>query len=406
MNSPTSSHSPDARYARRAGLAILVVLLVGGGGRLLLNFRSADALASSTEASLSRTVLTTRATPGELVRKVSLPTTLRGATESSIYSRSSGYLTAWHKDIGEKVRKGDLLATIDAPEQEQELAHARAVREQIQARLDLSRMTVERWESLRDTAALSKQSLEEKRSEAVQAQADLAAATANVRRLEQLENFRSIVAPFDGVITRRGAEVGDLIAPGGKELFAVAQTGTLRLTIWIPQVYAGDIRIGDQVSVSLTELAGEKLTATIERLAGGIDPETRSRQVDLKLPNPDAKLFPGAYAEVAVTLSGGSNAMVAPASVLMLADQSARVALVGQDNRIEFRNVQLGRDLGREVEILGGVSLEDTLVVSPSDQLVEGEIVKTRAWEKSGGTARQAAGTADVRAGAAGTLAR
>ena len=381
MNDSAPAHSPAARYARRAGLALVVVLLVGGGGRLLLNFRSADALASSTVAGLSRTVLTTRAKPGELVRKVSLPTTLRGATESSIYSRSSGYLTAWHKDIGESVRKGDLLATIDAPEQEQELAHARAVREQIQARLDLTRQTVERWESLRDTAALSKQSLEEKRSEAVQAQADLAAATANVRRLEQLRNFRRIVAPFDGVITRRGAEIGDLISPGDKELFAVAQTGTLRLTIWIPQVYAGDIRIGDQVSVSLTELAGENLTATIERMAGGIDPETRSRQVDLKLPNPGATLFPGAYAEVAVTLSGGSNAMVVPASVLMLADQSARVALVGKDNRIVFRTIQLGRDLGREVEILGGVSLEDTLVVSPSDQLVEGEVVKTRAWE-------------------------
>jgi RND family efflux transporter MFP subunit len=403
MNDPAPNLPRAALYARRTAIGTLVVLLVSGGGRLLLNLRSANALASSTEASLSRTVLVTRAQAGELVRKVSLPTTLRGATESSIYSRSSGYLTAWHKDIGDPVRKGELLATIDAPEQEQELAQAQAIRAQIQARLNLARQTVDRWESLRDQAALSKQALEEKRSDAVQAQADLAAATANVRRLEQLKNFRRIVAPFDGVITRRGAEIGDLIAPGEKELFAVAQTDPLRLTIWIPQVYAGDVKVGDEVGVSLSELPGKSLVATIERLAGGIDAQTRARQVDLKLPNPGATLFPGAYAEVTVTLSGGANALVAPASVLMLADQVPRVALVGEDNRVAFRSVQLGRDLGREVEILGGISQGDTMVVSPSDQLVEGEVVRTRAWESPAGKSRGAAGTAAARPVAAAT---
>lgn len=380
-NATTASHR-TLWYAKRATVVVLAVLLVGGGGRLLINFRNADALASFTAASLERTVLVASATPGELVRTVSLPTTLRGTTEASLYARSNGYLTAWHKGIGDQVKRGELLATIDAPEQEQELAQAQATRQQVQARLDLSSQTLQRWQSLRLQTGLSQQALEEKRSELVQAQADLAAASANVRRLEQLESFRRIVAPFDGIITRRGVEVGDLISAGGKELFALAQTDPLRLTIWVPQVYAGDVKIGTEVNVSLNELQTANLKAAIDRIAGGIDPQTRSRQVDLTLPNPGAKILPGAYAEVAIALSSGVQALVAPASVLMLADKGARVAIVDKEKRIVFRNVRLGRDLGREVEILEGISSQDSLVVSPSDQLVEGEVVKTLAWER------------------------
>lgn len=380
-NATTASHR-TLWYAKRATVVVLAVLLVGGGGRLLINFRNADALASFTAASLERTVLVASATPGELVRTVSLPTTLRGTTEASLYARSNGYLTAWHKGIGDQVKRGELLATIDAPEQEQELAQAQATRQQVQARLDLSSQTLQRWQSLRLQTGLSQQALEEKRSELVQAQADLAAASANVRRLEQLESFRRIVAPFDGIITRRGVEVGDLISAGGKELFALAQTDPLRLTIWVPQVYAGDVKIGTEVNVSLNELQTANLKAAIDRIAGGIDPQTRSRQVDLTLPNPGAKILPGAYAEVAIALSSGVQALVAPASVLMIADKGARVAIVDKEKRIVFRNVRLGRDLGREVEILEGISSQDSLVVSPSDQLVEGEVVKTLAWER------------------------
>lgn len=380
-NATTASHR-TLWYAKRATVVVLAVLLVGGGGRLLINFRNADALASFTAASLERTVLVASATPGELVRTVSLPTTLRGTTEASLYARSNGYLTAWHKGIGDQVKRGELLATIDAPEQEQELAQAQATRQQVQARLDLSSQTLQRWQSLRLQTGLSQQALEEKRSELAQAQADLAAASANVRRLEQLESFRRIVAPFDGIITRRGVEVGDLISAGGKELFALAQTDPLRLTIWVPQVYAGDVKIGTEVNVSLNELQTANLKAAIDRIAGGIDPQTRSRQVDLTLPNPGAKILPGAYAEVAIALSSGVQALVAPASVLMIADKGARVAIVDKEKRIVFRNVRLGRDLGREVEILEGISSQDSLVVSPSDQLVEGEVVKTLAWER------------------------
>lgn len=377
----TTQSSRTLLYAKRAAVFALIALAVGSGIRVLFNLKNANALEVSNSAALQRTVITARAKPGELVRTVSLPTTLRGNNDASIFARSNGYVSAWHKSIGDIVKKGELLATIDAPEQEQELAQLKAAQQQISARTDLARMTVKRWESLRLKDGVSQQELEEKRSDLIQAQADLAAANANVKRLEQLEGFRRIVAPFAGVITRRNVEVGDLVNAGSKELFALTQTDPLRLSIWVPQVYAGDVKIGAQVSIGLSEFQNRALTATIERIAGGIDTQTRARQVDLILPNPDAQLLPGAYAEVKIKLSSGVEALIAPSSVLMVNEDGFRIAVVTKENQIEFRPIKLGRDLGREVEVLAGITPEDTLVVSPSDLLVEGETVKTLAWE-------------------------
>jgi RND family efflux transporter MFP subunit len=368
--------------AKRVTFAVLVFLLVGAGIRLLLNAQDAAALQDYTAKTLERTVLITKAKPGDLQRTLSLPTTLRGNTESVIYARTAGYLSAWHKGIGDPVKKGELLATIDAPEQVQELAQARAQREQIAARTDLAEQTLARWEALQARqSAISQQDLAEKRSLVRQGKADLAAADANVKRLEQLDGFRRIIAPFNGVITRRSVEVGDLIASGGKELFAIAQTDLLRLTIWVPQAYADQLKNGAQVPVSLSEQPGAKLKATIERIAGAIDPSTRARQVDLVLQNPGEKLLPGSYAEVNIQLMSGVNTLVAPAAVLIINDQTQRVAIVEKDNHVRFQIVKLGRDLGRDVEVLEGISIDDTLVVSPSDQLVDGELVKTLAWQ-------------------------
>lgn len=382
LDLPIATNQRTAVYAKRVAWGVLTLLLVGAGIRTLLNVQEASALQEYTAKTLERTVLTTSAKPGELQRNLALPATLRGNTEAVIYARTAGYLAAWHKGIGDQVNKGDLLATIDAPEQEQELAQARAQREQIEARLDLAQQTLARWETLSQRqSAISQQDLDEKRSLVRQGKADLAANSANVKRLEQLQSYRRIQAPFSGIITRRSVEVGDLIAANGKELFAITQTDPLRLTIWIPQAYADDLKTGAQVNVNLSEQPGAKLKATIDRIAGGIDPTTRARQVDLVLANPKAKLLPGAYAEVNIQLSSAIKALVVPAAVLIITDQTQRVAVVDKDNHIALRTVKLGRDLGRDVEILDGITTEDVLVVSPSDQLVEGDLVKTTEWK-------------------------
>ena len=372
---PDRSRNTVAK-ACKALIFTLILLAVSGSGRFLFNYSQAQALAQSTQESLLRSVIFTQAREGELRRNATLPATLKGNNDTLIYARSNGYVAAWHKTIGDKVKKGELLAVIDAPEQDQELAQARAGREQIRARSLLARSTAERWEALRQQDAVSQQELEEKRAAHSQAQADLAAADANVKRLEQLQNFRRIVAPFAGVVTKRNVEVGQLVSAGSRELFAISQTDPLRLTVWVPQNYASNVQTGKEVTVNLNEFPGKKFSGTIANVAGGIDPQTRSRQVDITLPNPDGKLLPGAYAEVALALSGGAKALVVPASVLIITSDGPKVATLGEGDKIAFRSVKLGRDLGREVEIVSGISKDDKLVVSPSDLLTEGEAVK------------------------------
>ena len=366
------------RQARRLGAIVLGVLMLGGGLRLAFNYRDAQALQQYTAASAERTVAVVKAQKGELKRNLVLPASLRGSNETVVYARSAGYLKAWYKTIGERVEKGQLLAQIDAPEQEQELAQVRAVREQIKVRLALARQTEARWETLRQSDSVAAQDMEEKRSARALAEADLAAAEANVKRLEQLEGFRRIVAPFAGVVTKRSAEVGNLISAGGKELFAITQTDPLRLTVWVPQTYAGDIKQGQEVGIKVAEYPGKKFTASIENVAGAIDPVNRSRQVDLVMPNPDGKLLPGTYVEVAINLSSGVNALVVPANVIVNGQDGPRIVTVNPEKRLNFKSVRLGRDLGRQVEILDGIEPGDTLVQSPADALMDGEKVATR----------------------------
>lgn len=377
------------RVAKRLAIAGLAILAVGGLTRVLFNAQQAKALADYNAQTRERTVLIAKAKPGELQRTLALPTSLRGNTEAVIYARTSGYLQHWHKGIGDQVQKGELLASIDAPEQTQQLIEARAQREQIAARLELAEQTLARWEALQQRqSAISQQDLAEKRSSVRQSRADLAAADANAQRLAQLENFRRITAPFSGVITRRSVEVGDLVS-SNKELFAITQTDPLRLSIWVPQAYASDLKPGSQVNINLREQPGNKLKATIDRVAGGIDVGTRSRQVELTLPNANGKLLPGAYAEANIQLSSGLRTLVAPSAVLLITDQNQRVAVVDSESKVIFKPVKLGRDLGRDVEIIEGIGADDTLIVSPSDQLVEGEQVKTLAWQPSAAGAAQ-----------------
>lgn len=371
-------HAHALRHARRCGGLALACLLAGGGLRLAFNYHEAQALQQYTASAAERSVAVVKARRGELRRSLSLPASLRGSNESVIYARSAGYLKAWYKTIGERVEKGQLLALIDAPEQEQELAQARAGLEQIRVRLGLARQTEARWEILRQSDSVSAQDMEEKRSARALAEADLAVAAANLRRLEQLEGFRRVVAPFAGVVTRRSAEIGNLISAGGKELFALTQTDPLRLTVWVPQAYAGEVQAGQEVSVKVAELPGRKFAARIEHVAGAIDPVNRSRQVDLVLPNPDGKLLPGTYVEVGMTLSNGVEALIVPANVVINGPEGPRVATVDGGQRIVFRPVRLGRDLGREIEILEGIGKDDALVQNPADALLAGEKVVVR----------------------------
>ena len=328
-------------------------------------------------AALSRSVIAARSKPGEASKKLILPASLKGNTETQLHSRTNGYLSAWYKTIGDPVKKGDLLALIDVPELEQELAQAHAALAQIKVRLELGRSTLSRWERLKNTDSVIQQEYDEKRSAVLQAEADYAAAEVNIKRIEKIESYRRLVAPFSGVITRRLVDVGSLINAGTQELFSLTQTDPLRLTVWVPQVYANDIKVGQEVGVRLLEANNKPAIAHIEHVAGALDPETRARQVEIILANSEGKFLPGAYVEISINVvSSQVSPLVVPANVLVVDQVGTHVVTVDAENRVAFRSVKLGRDFGREVEVVEGIDSKQLLVASPSDLLTEGEVVK------------------------------
>jgi RND family efflux transporter MFP subunit len=374
--------APVLKRAKLVGLVALALLLAGGALTLVQRGLHASALAAATTELNQQYVVTTSAKAAAGGQPLSLPGTLQGMIESPIYARSSGYVLRWTRDIGSRVNKGDVLAEIDTPEVDQQLSQAVAARQQAAASLELAKSSAERWEALRKKDAVTQQELNERSSAYTQAQANLAAADANVRRLQKTEEFKRVVAPFSGVITSRNVEVGDLINGGNggadKALFRLAQIDPLRVYVYVPQTYAQRIKVGDKVTVTQAELAGQRFSGTVVRTAGAIDAATRTMQIEINLPNKDNALLAGAYVQVALPLSGSSNALLVPSNVLLFRPEGPRVAVVGGDGKVKLKAVTLGHDLGNTIEILSGATQEDKLVVNPADSLADGDVVSVR----------------------------
>ncbi|HZQ62118.1 MAG TPA: efflux RND transporter periplasmic adaptor subunit [Casimicrobiaceae bacterium] len=375
----TALHS-RTQVARRARLLILIVLVLLGAGAartVISRISSERALEQGTTERAKVYVNVTAPIAGGQVRTLSLPATLQGNMQSPISARASGYLRRWYKDIGARVQKGELLAEIETPEIDQQLSQAIAARQQAAASLDIARSTSERWESLRKRDAVSQQEVDERRSTYAQAQANLAAADANVERLRQLEAFKRVVAPFSGVITRRNVDVGDLIdagSSGGRALFQMAQSDPLRVYINVPQASANLVRVGQKVNVIQPELQGRTFEGEIARTAASIDTTTRTMQVEVTLPNRNGELLPGAYVQVLLPLAA-SKSLSVPMNALMIRGDGIRVATVSPEGRVHLQPVHVGRNYGESIEVLEGLSGNEHLVLNPSDSLAEGDQV-------------------------------
>lgn len=358
---------------------VLAALLTGAVVVFVTRGFQASALATATEIHARQYVTTIEVHPRGGDQPLSLPGTLQGGIEATIYARTSGYLLRWTKDIGSEVRKGELLAEITAPEVDQELSQAVAARAQADVSLSLAKTTADRWQSLRLKDAVTQQDLDERLSAFRQAQANLAASDANVFRLRQLLDYTKVVAPFAGVITRRGVDVGDLISGGngstGRALFSIAQVDPLRLYVYVPQAYAHRIQIGDQVSISLAERAGESFAGAIARTARAIDTATRTMQVEIRVPNPNGSLIAGSFVEVRLPVAGVPNALVVPTDVLLFRPEGPCVAVVDSAGRVHLSTVRLGTDFGDAVEIVSGVESGARLVLHPADSLNDGDSV-------------------------------
>jgi len=361
----------------------LLVLLVAGAVTLIGHASHERALAKETERETIPAVAIVHPTAEKPDEELVLPGSLLAYEESPIYARTNGYLVRWYKDIGSRVKEGELLATIDTPEVDQELNQTRAARQQIVAQLELAKISAERWENLRKSDSVSAQEADQQTSGYKQAQANLAAADANVRRLEQLEGFKKVYAPFSGVLTRRNVDPGALINAGagaaGRELFDIARVDPLRVYTSVPQAYAPYIKVGATTTVTLQEFPGQRFSARIARTAEAIDPNTRTLLTEVDVPNKDGRLLPGSFGEVHFAVGSNVNKVTVPINAMLFRGEGPRLAVVGTDNKVQLRAINIGKDYGTTLEILGGVSVEDQVIINPADSLEQGQLVTVAA---------------------------
>jgi RND family efflux transporter MFP subunit len=383
---PAASHG----RAMLLGGVLLLVPLVAGGVTLSARASHERALAKATELAAVPTVAVVHPLSGTPEQALVLPCSLLAYEESPIYARTSGYLVRWYKDIGSRVAKGELLAKIDTPEVDQELNQARANREQIVAQLALAKISTDRWQNLLKSNAVSVQEADQQKSGYQQAQANLAAADANVRRLQQLEGFKEVYAPFTGVLIRRNVDRGALINAGaggaGRELFDLARVDLLRVDTSVPQAYASGIKVGAKTVVTLQEFPGQTFAGVVARTAESIDPATRTLLTEIEVPNPDGRLLPGSYGQVHFAMGAPVATVSVPVNTMLFRAEGARVAVVGPGGKLALRAVTIGRDYGTTLEILSGLAPSDNIVVNPSDSLEDGQLVKVaQAGPRPGG---------------------
>jgi RND family efflux transporter MFP subunit len=385
---------PSAGKGRKAGFAVaalILILVIAGVITVASKVGEKKALAAETERLATPTVTLVRPTLEQSHEELILPATVQAFKESPIYARTNGYILHWYKDMGSRVKQGDKLADIDTPEVDQELLQARAARQQSEAQLQLAKISAERWQNLRKSDSVSQQEADQQVSGYAQAQANLAAADANVRRLQNLESFKHIYAPFSGVLTKRNIDVGALINAGSspnQQLFNVAQVDPLRVYINVPQSYSPAIHVGMKAYLDQNEYAGEKFEGKVVRTADSIDPATRTLLTEVQIPNPTGKILTGAYAQIHFAAHIEAPRLTVPINTLLFRAEGPQAAVVGPDNKVQLKPIKIGRDYGSAVEVVQGLQPDDQLVVNPPDSLEDGEqvnIAKPGNGQKQGG---------------------
>jgi RND family efflux transporter MFP subunit len=290
----------------------------------------------------------------------------------------------WYFDIGAKVTSGTLLAELDTPEVDQQLNQARANLMQAKAALDLSRVTYDRNKELFQRHVIAQQDLDNSTGDFQVKEATVNADEASVKRLEALEDFKLVRAPFDGIVTNRNTDVGALVNSGsGNALFVMARTSPLRVYVSVPESFAPDVKEGTQADLTFTAFPYQHFPATVVRTAGAIDPISRTLLTELQLPNKSGELMPGAYAQVRLQTESANQAWLVPANVLLFREEGASVGIVKPDGKVEIHPIKIGRDLGSKLEVVDGLAENDRVVVNPSDSLANGMVVQLAQGEKN-----------------------
>jgi RND family efflux transporter MFP subunit len=359
------------------GLAVFAALVVFGV--VLPRVRARAALKTETNdlaVPAVAVVTPTRSAPGQ---EVVLPANVQAFRDAPIYARTNGYLKRWYVDIGAHVHAGQLLAEIDTPEVNQQLSQARADLATAQANLRLSEITASRYEGLLKTDSVSQQDADNANGDYAAKKAIVESGQANVKRLQDLESFQRIYAPFDGVISARNTDVGQLIdsgnGGGGRELFHIVQPSRLRVYVNVPQIYSLEMRPGVQADLVFQEHPGRRFAGTLVRTADAIDPSTRTLLVEVDVNNPSGELFAGAYAEIHLRIPGVATTFTIPANALLFRSEGLRIAVV-KDGKADLIPITLGRDFGGDVEVVAGLNGDEQVVVNPPDSVITGQPVR------------------------------
>jgi RND family efflux transporter MFP subunit len=365
---------------------LLVVALVLAAWGEISRVAARNALGKQAAGGGVPTVVTVKPNRTDSGEDLVLPGTVQAFVEAPIYARTNGYLKVWYTDIGSAVKKGQLMAEIETPEVDQQLAQAVADLATARANETLSNSTNARWKDLLQTESVSKQDADEKAGDAAAKKAAADAAGANVSRLHDLESFKRVVAPFDGIVTARNTDIGALINAGqsaGSELFRLADTHKLRIYVQVPEPYAAAAQPGLDAELKFTEQPGRMYSATVVRTSNALDPALRTLQVELQLDNTKRELFPGAYAEVHFKMPGNAQSLRLPANTVLFRSQGLQVATVDAQNHVQLKSIVQGRDFGNTIEVLSGIDANDSVVVNPPDSIISGITVHVAAPAKA-----------------------
>ena len=391
MTDPHSSHHQPQHGAGDAPTLSATKALVGLGLFLLVaivivvvllvpRLRAKDALAQRTEDLAISSVTVEKPQLGAPTQEIVLPGNMFAYVDSPIYARTDGYLEKWYFDIGAHVKKGQLLATISSPEVDQQLAQAKAELATAAANATYAKQQAKRYTDLLASNAVTQQDTENFVTQAASSETLVRSAQANVQRLQQLTGFEKVYAPFDGVITARGVDIGMLISAGsgagGHEMFHMADEHIMRVYVNIPQIDAPNTTPGTPADLTLNEYPGRRFTGKVARTSNSIDPSSRTLLVEVDVPNPQGLLVPGSFTQVHFRVKVPQRTLVIPVSTLMFRQEGLRVATVVNGNKAKLVPITIGQDDGRVVQVTQGLEPNDLVVQNPPDSLVDGETVR------------------------------
>lgn len=373
--------SVDNSSLKKIGIvAVIVALLVVAWG-IFSRHRSDGELKNWTQDQAAATVSVIAPKPMDAGNSLALPGNVQAYNSAPLYARTNGYVSKWFVDIGSPVKAGQVMAVIDTPDVDQQLAAARADLQTAKANEALASTTSTRWATLLQKDAVSKQEADEKSGDFAAKRAVTNAAAANVSRLVALQGFSRIIAPFAGVVTSRSTQIGQLVSAGAgtgaaQPLFTVSDVSKMRIYVRVPQVYSAELKPGLHAQLMLPEYPGRTFDAVMTRTADAIDQQSGTVLVELQAANGDGALKPGAYSQVKFPIVGTSGSVVVPASAILYRSDGTLVATVGPDNKAVIHQIKIGRDMGDTLEVTSGLSKTDRLIDSPPDSLENGDPVK------------------------------